>query len=74
MYQFHYDCVLKTFNAKLLFKDTDSLVYEIGGGNFYGQCFKDRKLFDFSGYDKNSVYFDDSNKKKLGKMKDEFKK
>ena len=28
MYQFHYDYVLKTFNAKLLFTDTDSLVYE----------------------------------------------
>ena len=31
-----------------------------------------RKLFDFSGYSRDSVYFDDSNKKKLGKMKDEF--
>ena len=30
MYQFRYDYVLKTFgNAKLLFTDTDSLVYEI---------------------------------------------
>ena len=41
-------------------------------GNVYDQCFKDKKLFDFSGYDKNSIYYDDSNKKKLGKMKDEF--
>ena len=30
MYQFHYNCVLKTFNsAKLLFTDSDSLVYEL---------------------------------------------
>ena len=30
MYKFNYDYVLKTFNdAKLLFTDTDSLVYEI---------------------------------------------
>ena len=30
MYQFRYDYVLKTFgNVKLLFTDTDSLVYEI---------------------------------------------
>ena len=29
MYQFHYDYVRKTFdNVKLLFTDTDSLVYE----------------------------------------------
>ena len=73
MYQFHYDYVLKTFNnAKLLFTDTDFLVYEIKDSNFYQQCFKDKELFDFSGYSKDSIYFDDSNKKKLGKMKDEF--
>ena len=71
MYQFHYDYVLKTFNdVKLLFTDTDSLVYEIRDGNVYEQCFKDKELFDFSGYDKDSVYYCDSNKKKLGKMKD----
>ena len=29
-------------------------------------------LLDFSGYYKNSIYFDDANKKVLGKMKDEF--
>ena len=40
MYQYHYDYVLKTFNdVKLLFTDTDSLVYEIRGGNVYEQCF-----------------------------------
>ena len=38
----------------------------------YEQCFKDKELFDLSGYSKHSVYFDASNKKKLGKMKDEF--
>ena len=73
MYQFHYDYVLKAFeDVKLLFTDTDSLVYEIRGGNVYEQCFKERELFDFSGYPKDSVYFDDTNKKVLGKMKDEF--
>ena len=72
MYQFHYDYVLKTFNdVKLLFTDTRSLVYEIKGGNVYDQCFKDKPWFDFIGYSKNSVYYDDSNKKVLGKMKDE---
>ena len=64
MYKFYYDYVLKTFDVKLLFTETDSLVYEIRGGNIYEQCFKDKKLFDFSGYDKNSVYYCDSNKKK----------
>ena len=69
---FRYDFVLKTFdNVKLLFTDTDSLVYETKNRNVYEQCFKDKKLFDFSGYSKDSIYYDDSNKKKLGKMKDE---
>ena len=69
MYQFYYDCVLKTFNdIKLLFTDTDSLVYEIRGGNIYEQYFKDKELFDFSEYPN----YCDTNKKVLGKMKDEF--
>ena len=38
----------------------------------YEQCFKDKELFDFRGYDKSSIYYCDSNKKVLGKMKDEF--
>ena len=44
MYHSHYYYVLKTFNdVKLLFTDTDSLVYEIRGGNVYEQCFKDKE-------------------------------
>ena len=46
MYKFHYDYVLKTFNARLLFADTDSLIYEIKADNVYEQCFKDKDLFD----------------------------
>ena len=48
MYKFHYGYVLKIFNsAKLLFTETDSLVYEINGRNVDEQCFKDKNLFDF---------------------------
>ena len=56
MYTFHYDYVLNTFNAKLLFADTDNLVYEIKDKNVYEQCFKDKDFFYFSGYPKDSVY------------------
>ena len=38
--------------------------------NVYDQCFKNKQLFDFSGYPKYSVYPDSLNKKVLGKMKD----
>ena len=72
MYQFHYDYVLKTFNdIKFLFTDTDSLVYEIRNSNVYDQCFKDKHMFDFSGYSKDSIYYDEFNEKVLDKMKDE---
>ena len=46
MYQFRYKYILKTFNANLLFTDTNSLVYEIKDNNIYDQCFKDKHLFD----------------------------
>ena len=72
MYKFHYDYVCDKYDAKLLFTDTDSLVYEINGEDVYEQCFKDRRLFDFSGYLIDSKYYDSTNKKVLGKMKDEF--
>ena len=72
MYKFHYDYVCDNFDARLLFTDTDSLVYEIKGNNVYEQCFKNKNFFHFSGYSKDSMYYDISNKKVLGKMKDEF--
>ena len=73
MYQFHYDWTLKTFeDVKLLFTDTNSLVYEIRGVNVYDTCFKDKHLFDFSGYPEDFKYYCDINKKIVGKMKDEF--
>ena len=71
MYQFHYDYVLKTFDAKLLFTDGDSLVYEIRNSNVYDQGYKDKHLVDFSRYPKDSVYYCDFSKKVIGKMKDE---
>ena len=40
MYKFHYGYVSKTFDAKLLFTDTDRLVYEIKDKNVYRKCFK----------------------------------
>ena len=71
MYKFHYEYVCNKFDAKLLFTDTDSLVDEIKDKDVYEECFKDKKLFDFSGYPKDSRYYD-STKKVFGKMKDEF--
>ena len=61
MYKFHYECVKNKFDAKLLFTDTDSLVYEIKGKDVYEKSFQDRELFDFSNYPVNSKYYDPKN-------------
>ena len=61
MYDFHYYIIKKNFNAKLLFTDTDSLTYKIKSENVYEEFFKQTDLL-----------FDGTNKKVIGKMKDEF--
>ena len=70
MYYFHYNFTKKNFNAELLFTDTDSLTYEIESKNIYEEFYKWKDLFDFSNYSKDSTFFDNINKKVIGKMKD----
>ena len=70
MYKFHYDYVCNKYDAKLLFTYTENLVYEINSEDVYKQRFKDRELFDFSGYPIDSKYYDSTNKKVLGIVKD----
>ena len=48
------------------------LTYEIKSENFYEEFFKWKDLFDFSNYSKDSKFFNDANKKIIGKMKDEY--
>ena len=72
MYDFHYNFIKKKFSAKLLFTDTDSLTYEIKSENIYKGFYKWKDLFDFSNYSKDSTFYDDTNKKVIGTMKDEY--
>ena len=58
----------KNFNAELLFTDTDSLTSEIESENVYEEFFKWKDLFDFSNYQKDSEFYDDTNKKVIGKI------
>ena len=73
MYEFHYRYIKSKFVAKLLFTDTDSLVYEIKTENVYEDFYQDKHLSDFSDYPLDSKSFDQVNKNVIGKMKDEFK-
>ncbi|GFT87144.1 uncharacterized protein NPIL_461021 [Nephila pilipes] len=73
MYNFRYNYIKSKYdtNAKLLFTDTDSLCYEISTSDVYKDMEKDLHLFDTSDYPKNHVLYNETNKKVLGKMKDE---
>ena len=50
MYGFHYNYIQYKFGAKLLFTDTNSLVYEIKTEDVYEDFYLDKGLFDFSDY------------------------
>ena len=73
MYNFHYNYIKSQYGdkARLLFTDTDSLTYEIEADDVYQDFWKDKHLFDNSDYPKNNPFFDNSNKKVIGKFKDE---
>ena len=72
MYDFHYNFIKKNFSAELLFTDTDSLIYEIKSENNYEDFYKQKDLFDYINYSKDSKFFDESNNKVIGKIKYEF--
>lgn len=73
MYDFHYNYMKSKYGsrAQLLFTDTDSLCYEITTGDLYHDLKDDKELFDFSAYPRNHSLYDATNKKIIGKMKDE---
>ena len=61
------DFYYKYSDSTLLFTNTVSLAYQIQT-DFYA----DKHLFDFSGYKKESPFYNDESKKVIGKMNDEF--
>ena len=67
MYEFHYKYIKSKLDAKLLFTDTDSSVYEIKKEDVYENFYQDKNLFDFSDYPLDSRFFDPANKKLLTK-------
>ena len=76
MYDFHYNYIKPKYGdkAKLLFTDTDSLMYEIETEDFYKDISEDVKVrFDTSDYPENhpSGIPTGINKKVLGMFKDE---
>ena len=72
MHDFHYNFIKKIINAELLFTDADSLTYEIKSEDIYKEFYWWKDLFDFSNYSKDSIFYDDTNKKVIGIMKNEY--
>ena len=80
MYQWHYKEMPKMFpdpeQLRLIYTDTDSLVYSVKTNDLYDVFAHTPELFDFSGYDSdhqccnNNAYLKE-NKKRIGIMKDE---
>ena len=72
MYEFHYDYFKNKYgnNSKLLFTDTDSLMYEAKTEDIFEDFSSNKDMFDFSNYSTKTKYHDDSNKLVIGKMKD----
>ena len=73
MYDFHYNFIKKKYGskAKLLFTDTDSLTYEIEAEDVYQDFWNKKEMFDNSDYPSNHQFYDSTNKKVIGKFKDE---
>ena len=73
MYEFHYDYIKSKYvnNSRLLFTDTDSLMYEIKTENVYEDFSHNKEMFDFSNYSNKSKYYNNSNKLVVAKMADE---
>jgi len=73
MADFHYSVMRELFpNLRLLYTDTDSFVYLVTTDrDLYQVLRENKKYFDFSDYLQTHPCFDLSNKKVIGKFKDE---
>lgn len=76
MYSFHYETMKQKYGSKikLLYTDTDSLIYEVETDDIYEDIKCNIDMYDTSDYETNNPYnMPQVNKKVVGKMKDENK-
>ena len=76
MYYFQYRVMRPNFNCRLLYSDTDSLLYSVQSPDFYKQLSEKPQSvlshFDFLNYPSDHFLFIASNKKVVLKFEDEF--
>jgi hypothetical protein len=72
MYQFHYDIMVPKFqDLQLMYMDTDSFVYQIHTEDLFADLLQMAHHMDTSDYPKDHPNYSITNKKVLGKFKDE---
>ena len=73
MYDWHYNKLKKKYgeNCTLLYTDTDSLLVDIKTKDVYKDMSETKDEYDISDYPKDHPLYDETNKKVIGKMKDE---
>lgn len=73
LYNFHYNDIKNKYGqkAKLFFTDTDSLTCEIESDDVCQDFWNNKEKFDNSEYPQYHQYFDATNKKVYGKLKNE---
>ena len=73
MYEIHYKYRTAKYGsgAKLLFTETDSLVFQIKTDDVYEDIYETKSFFDFIDYLRDSQFYDCVNKKVIGRMTDE---
>ena len=74
MYQFHYGTMRSSFDCRLLYSDTDSLLYRINCEDLYRELEESNVLdqFDFSNYPEDQKLYSEENNCAVLKFKDEF--
>ena len=64
MYELYYDSIKNKYDnkSKLLFTDTDSLMYEIKTEDVYENFISNKEMFNYSNHWSKSKYYDNSSK------------
>ena len=73
MHQFFYNHLKNKYNNKveLIYTDTESFIIQVETDDIYIDMSEDKNFYDFSNYTINHPNYDITNKKVLGKFKDE---
>ena len=72
MYQFWYDHLKNKYDKiELIYTDTDSFIISVETDDIYNDMLEDKHLYDFSDYPIDHPNYDITNKKIIGRFKDE---